>query len=85
MSKLLDHIEVVIGDTDDELEKEVSVHFTIGTKGVIKIPVEAKLQGVEEQVLKNVVRGLAEKIETRVKELVVEEDEKPRIVVPDGR
>ena len=84
MSKVLDHINVDV-TTIDELEREINIRFVMGAKIKIKIPVEVKLQGLEEQVIDNVVNGSKKKLEAAIKEMCTEEDDKPRIVVPGGR
>ena len=83
MSKLLDHIRVnLTKDEQDPLKRKIELNFTIGTKGEFLIPPEAAIQGITEQVERQVVSQLAKKLEDTIKELAKEEDEKPRILTP---
>lgn len=86
MSKILDHIQVKLTKDDDDIQnRHVEMVFQMATKGSFKIPQDAILQGLEEQVERQTIAGIAKKMEAAIRDLVTEEEEKPVIELLNGR
>ena len=61
-------------DPTDPLLKELDLHVGFGMKLKIRIPMEAKLQGLEEKVMENVVQQAKEKLAEAIKEACIDQN-----------